>query len=81
MTYATRFLISDARVEIRFVQPLWASTKPSVAPATRDTEPSLDEFVVLRYRATNEPPYSFEWMSYRDAMLDYAAVLTRISSR
>ena len=46
-----------------------------------DAAPAFDEFLVLRYRATNEPPYLFEWVNYKDARLDYAAALTRISSR
>ena len=46
-----------------------------------EAAPAFDEFLVLRYSATNEPPYSFEWVSYKEARLDYAAVLTRISSR
>jgi hypothetical protein len=46
-----------------------------------DAAPAFDEFLLLRYRATNEPPYPFEWVNYKDARLDYAAALTRISSR
>jgi len=43
--------------------------------------PAFDEFLLLRFRATNELPYSFEWVNHKDSRLDYAAVLTRISSR
>lgn len=39
----------------------------------------FDEFIVLRYKATNEPPYPFEWVSYADTFQDYGAALTRIS--
>jgi hypothetical protein len=46
-----------------------------------DAAPAFDEFLVLRFRATNEPPYSFEWVNYEDSRLDYAAALTRIGSR
>jgi len=41
--------------------------------------PKFDEFLFLRYRATNEPPYSFEWTDYLDTFKEYGAVLTRIS--
>lgn len=41
--------------------------------------PSFDEFLVLRYRATNEAPYPFEWVDYGTAFNDYGAILTRIS--
>jgi len=41
----------------------------------------FDEFLVLRFKATNEPPYPFEWASHNDTRLDYAAVLSRIGAR
>ncbi|MDP8979579.1 MAG: hypothetical protein M3O35_03190 [Acidobacteriota bacterium] len=43
--------------------------------------PVFDEFLILRYKATNAPPYTFEWVGYTDLRLEYAAVLTRISGR
>jgi hypothetical protein len=42
-------------------------------------KPSFDEFLVLRYRATNAKPYGFEWVDLRATELDYGAILTRIS--
>jgi hypothetical protein len=42
--------------------------------------PVYNEFLVLRYRATNEEPYPFEWVDFHETRLNYAAVLTRISS-
>jgi hypothetical protein len=41
--------------------------------------PAYDEFLVLRYKATNEPPYPFEWVDYTDTVQEYGAILTRIS--
>ena len=41
--------------------------------------PSFDEFLVLRFRAGNQPPYSFEWLDLKATSLDYGAILTRIS--
>lgn len=41
--------------------------------------PHFDEFLVLRYRATNEEPYPFEWVDYQTTYRDYGAILTRIS--
>ncbi len=38
----------------------------------------FDEFLVLRFRATNEPPYLFEWVDAQQTQMDYGAVLTRI---
>jgi hypothetical protein len=41
----------------------------------------FDEFPVLRFKATNAAPYTFEWADYNDTRLDYAAALSRISAR
>ncbi len=42
-------------------------------------QPKFDEFLFLRYRATNSKPYDFEWVDRRATELDYGAILTRIS--
>jgi hypothetical protein len=39
---------------------------------------SYDEVLVLRFRATNQEPYPFRWLSDKEVNLDYGAVLTRI---
>ena len=44
-------------------------------------QPEFDEFLVLRFKATNTPPYLFEWVNYKDTRLDYAAALSRVSAR
>lgn len=41
--------------------------------------PAFDEFLVLRYRATNKSPHPFEWVDYDRTFRDYGAILTRIS--
>jgi hypothetical protein len=41
--------------------------------------PAYDEFLVLRYRATNEQPYPFDWVDYQDTVQEYGSILTRIS--
>jgi hypothetical protein len=38
---------------------------------------AFDEFIILRFRARNEPPYLFEWLDEQQTALDYGAVLTR----
>jgi len=43
--------------------------------------PAFDEFLVLRFAATNESPFPFEWVDYGGTSRDYASVLTRVSSR
>jgi hypothetical protein len=43
--------------------------------------PDFDEFLILRFKPTNSPPYPFEWVDYNETRLDYAAALSRISAR
>jgi len=42
--------------------------------------PLYDEFLILKYRASNEPPYSFEWVNEKDTKLEYGAALMRVSN-
>jgi hypothetical protein len=46
-----------------------------------EAQPAFDEFLVLRFKATNAPPYPFEWLNYNETRMDYAAALSRISAR
>lgn len=39
---------------------------------------SFEEFIVLRFKARNEPPFLFEWVDEEQTASDYGAVLTRI---
>lgn len=38
----------------------------------------FDEFLILRFRATNRDPFPFEWTDAGQTEMDYGAVLTRI---
>jgi hypothetical protein len=40
---------------------------------------SFDEFLILRFVATNTPPYPFSWVDEAQVMLEYSALLTRVS--
>lgn len=42
--------------------------------------PHYDEFVVLRYAATNDPPFPFAWHNGQGAQLDYGAALQRVAN-
>jgi hypothetical protein len=44
-------------------------------------EQYFDDFLVLRYIAANVAPFAFEWVDYQSTMLDYGAILTRISRK
>lgn len=41
--------------------------------------PVFDEFLVMRFKATNESPYPFSWQDYKALHLEYNALLTRVS--
>ena len=43
--------------------------------------PNFDEFIVLRFKATNEAPFPFAWVKEGATQMDYGAVLARISSQ
>ncbi|MGH9777097.1 MAG: hypothetical protein ACRD5I_01675, partial [Candidatus Acidiferrales bacterium] len=42
---------------------------------------AFDEFLVLRFRATNERPYPFEWVDLEATALDSGAALVRVSRK
>jgi len=44
-----------------------------------DVRPYYDEMIVLRYQATNEPPFPFAWLDPATTQREYAAALTKIS--
>jgi hypothetical protein len=48
-----------------------------------EAAPYFDEFLVLKYRATNDrnadPAFPFEWVDYQMTSRDYGAILTRVS--
>jgi hypothetical protein len=41
--------------------------------------PHFDEFQFLRFRATNVPPYPFEWVDLTETAKEYSAMLIRLS--
>lgn len=41
--------------------------------------PAFDEFIILRFKATNEDPFPFSWVNQKATVLDYGAALARIS--
>jgi len=46
-----------------------------------EARPAFDEFLVLCFKARNEPPYKFEWVNERQTMRDYGAILTRVARK
>jgi hypothetical protein len=43
-----------------------------------DAAPHFDEFIILRYDASNEPPFPFAWVNYRLIERNYGSALLRI---
>jgi len=43
-----------------------------------EAQPVYDEFVVLRYSATNDEPYGFSWVNRDETVRNYGASLLRI---
>lgn len=41
--------------------------------------PAFDEFLVLRFAATNIAPFPFRWIDEQQSLLEYSALLTRVS--
>jgi hypothetical protein len=62
----------------RYRHPVQEATEAEARLLTQ-ARPSFDEFLLLRFRATNEEPYRFEWLDLNSTELDYGAILTRIA--
>jgi hypothetical protein len=43
--------------------------------------PNFDEFSILQFDASNTPPHSFSWVHEEQALLEYSALLTRLSRK
>jgi hypothetical protein len=43
--------------------------------------PSFDEFLILRFEATNEPPFAFKWANSQSTNREYGAILARVSQQ
>jgi hypothetical protein len=41
--------------------------------------PAFNEFLILRFAATNVEPFPFSWVNEQDTLLQYSALLTRVS--
>ena len=63
-----------------FLHP-WQEAPEAERRLRAEAAPEFGEFLVLRFKATNAPPYQFEWVNYNETRLDYGAALSRISAR
>jgi hypothetical protein len=42
-------------------------------------KPAFNEFLILRFAATNVDPFPFSWINEQETLLQYSALLTRVS--
>ncbi len=62
----------------KYIHPIQEAAK-AITRLKSEAAPPFDEFVILGYEATNEPPYKFSWVNERVISQEYGAVLVRIS--
>jgi hypothetical protein len=63
-----------------FLHPIQEATEAE-ARLHLHAAPSYDEFLILRFVATNSAPFAFSWVNAKQTNLDYGAVLARVSAR
>jgi hypothetical protein len=51
----------------------------AIARLRERAQPEFDEFMFLRFAASNVEPYPFLWIDENETVMDYGAMLTRIS--
>lgn len=68
---------TDGRLRKHPIQEAGDAEKRLLANVA-EAEQKFDQFLILRYRATNEDPYRFHWVDFDQTFLDYGAILTRI---
>jgi hypothetical protein len=70
-----RTFLTDGR---RYKHPI-QEAQDAVARLQQRAQASFDEFLVLKFIATNTTPHPFSWVDEQNAMLEYSALLTRVS--
>lgn len=63
---------------VRYKHPIAEAAKAEKV-LLRDAAPHFDEFLILRFAAINEPPFSFSWVNENSTPADYGAILARVS--
>jgi hypothetical protein len=73
---ATREYVSTGRD--RHLHP--EQEAPGAIRRLEGVRTEFDEFLILKFRATNMPPFPFEWIDETETRRDYTSALVRISS-
>jgi hypothetical protein len=63
-----------------FLHPVQEAAEARRRLRTRVAD-DFDEFLIFRFKATNEEPYPFSWVNPEETRLDYAAALARIGAK
>lgn len=80
------FIPSDPRIGTRQPFHFWSRAHPAQEADEAQkrmvtlAKPFFDEFLVMRYQATNESPFPFQWDKPAQINQEYGAILTRVSS-
>jgi|SRR5208337_192633 len=53
--------------------------RQAISRLEQRAQPSFDEFLILKFVATNTPPHPFSWVDEQKTAMEYSALLTRVS--
>jgi hypothetical protein len=53
----------------------------TISRLTSLAAPYFDEFLILEFIATNDPPFPFRWVNAAKTARDYGAIRVRVSNR
>jgi hypothetical protein len=70
-----RSFLTDGR---KYKHPI-QEAEDAISRLQQHVEPKFDEFLILRFTATNTPPYPFSFVKESQTSLEYSALLTRVS--
>src|SRR6266446_6551287 len=70
-----RAFLTDGR---KYKHPL-QEARDAISRLEQRAQASFDEFLILKFVATNTPPHPFSWVDEEKVVLEYSALLTRVS--
>ena len=70
-----RAFLTDGR---KYKHPL-QEARDAISRLEQRARSSFDEFLILKFVATNTAPHPFSWVDEAQVMLEYSALLTRVS--
>lgn len=70
-----RAFLTDGR---KYKHPI-QEAREAISRLQQRAQPTFDEFLVVEFIATNTPPYPFSWVDEQKIVLEFSALLTRVS--